>query len=81
MILAKQGDVVESIEGKPRLKNVEQGKVVLVFGEQEKVLEIKSPFPGTTMLVEALVSMVKALSRCWELPAALVFQSLYLWIR
>jgi hypothetical protein len=45
MILAKQGDVVESIEGKPLLKNVEQGKVVLVFGEQEKVLEIKSPFP------------------------------------
>jgi hypothetical protein len=45
MILAKQGDVVESIEGKPLLKNVEQGKVVLVFGELEKVLEIKSPFP------------------------------------
>lgn len=45
MILAKQGDIVESIEGKPLLKNVEQGKVVLVFGDREKVLEIKSPLP------------------------------------
>ena len=45
IILARQGQRIDSLEGSPLLKSVEERKVVLLFGDREKILEIKGVVP------------------------------------